>query len=75
MSIAILSDQESISSEIFAIFDFANNFCDHAPEMDTNEIHQCHQQFISFKTFLNSLLAIPAKKNPEGMVATLLNAI
>ncbi|KAK8886711.1 hypothetical protein M9Y10_042179 [Tritrichomonas musculus] len=75
MSIAILSDQDSISSEILAIFDFATNFCDHASEMDVDELHQNYQQFISFKTFLNSLLAIPAKKNPEGMVATLLNAI
>ncbi|OHT05107.1 hypothetical protein TRFO_27287 [Tritrichomonas foetus] len=75
ISIAILTDHENISSEITAIFDFAQNFCDHANEMNADEINQNTQQFISFKTFLNALLTVPAKKNPSGMAATLLNAM
>ena len=75
ISIAVLTDQENISSEITAILDFTDNFCDHAPEMDPDDINQHQQQFISFTTYLNALLAIPAKKNPNGMVATLLNSM
>lgn len=75
ISLAVLSDQENISSEINSIIDFSFNFCEHAPEMDADEIYQCSQQFTSFKTFLNKLLAIPAQRNPTGIIATFLNSM
>jgi hypothetical protein len=64
-----------VATHIDGILRFGADFCRRGAQLDEDEVAQSEQQFNSFKIFLNGLLAVPARKEPAGLAASLLNAI
>jgi hypothetical protein len=66
---------EGIAAQIEGMLAFTADFCKRAAIMGKDEVGQSEEQFGSFKVFLEGYLAVPAKKEPAGLAASLLNAL
>jgi hypothetical protein len=53
-----------VATHIDSILRFGADFCRRRAQLDADEVAQSEQQFNSFKTFINGLLAVPARKEP-----------
>jgi hypothetical protein len=65
----------NITAHIDGMFAFAKDFCGRAALMTKQEVGQSEEQFGSFKAFLEGFLAVPARKEPAGLAASLLHAL